>query len=209
MDCHDYYCHSHVSSHQNGDFYFSNTGCSICRTYIYGCLDITLPEVVYQKEWNSSRVSESYGNRKLPLSILTTLPLLRLTILTFMSLTSKSLLTSLTCSLMKNGQLVILLLLTTTHGTKTLRSHQMRKDPPSSLLRSPPDHNSTQLPEKQADLLKVITPCYPPLIPLGNVPGGAFMHQQPFGTSEENNLAHDLQTQGKTSIPPAPTATLR
>jgi len=52
----------------------------------------------------------------------------------------------------------------TTHGITTSRSYQMRKDPPSSLPQLPPDLNAMQLLEKLADLIKVITPSYPPLI---------------------------------------------
>jgi len=37
--------------------------------------------------------------------------------------------------------------------------------------------------------------------------GVGFIYQQHHTTSEENNLVHDPQTQEKTSIPPAPTAT--
>jgi len=40
----------------------------------------------------------------------------------------------------------------------------MRKEPPSSLPQSPPDHNVRQILEKLADLNKVIIPSYPPLI---------------------------------------------
>jgi len=49
-DCHDYYCRSHGSSHQNGNRYFPTTRCSVCGTYGHGCLDCTLAEAVYQKE---------------------------------------------------------------------------------------------------------------------------------------------------------------
>jgi len=49
-DCHDYYCHSHGSSHQNGNCYFPTTRCSVYGTYGQGCLDCTLAEAVYQKE---------------------------------------------------------------------------------------------------------------------------------------------------------------
>jgi len=52
----------------------------------------------------------------------------------------------------------------TTHGTTTSRSYQMRKDPAFSLPQSPLDHNAMQLPEKLADLIKVIIPSYPPPI---------------------------------------------
>ena len=50
MDCHDYYCRSHGSLHQNGNLYFSTTRCSVCRTHGHGCLDCTLAEALYQKE---------------------------------------------------------------------------------------------------------------------------------------------------------------
>ena len=49
-DCHDYYCHSHSSTHQNRNRYFSTTSCSVCGTCGHGCLDCTLAEAVYQKE---------------------------------------------------------------------------------------------------------------------------------------------------------------
>jgi len=49
-DCHDYYCRSHGSSHQNGNRYFPTTRCSVCGTYGHVCLDCTLAEAVYQKE---------------------------------------------------------------------------------------------------------------------------------------------------------------
>jgi len=49
-DCHDYYCRSHGSSHQNGNRYFPTTRCSVYRTYGHGCLDCTLVKAVYQKE---------------------------------------------------------------------------------------------------------------------------------------------------------------
>jgi len=52
----------------------------------------------------------------------------------------------------------------TTHGTTTSRSYQMRKDPPSSLPQSLPDHDTTQFLEKLADPTKIIIPFYPPLI---------------------------------------------
>jgi len=52
----------------------------------------------------------------------------------------------------------------TTHGITASRSYQMRKDPASSLPQLPPDLNAMQLPEKLADLIKVIIPSYPPLI---------------------------------------------
>jgi len=52
----------------------------------------------------------------------------------------------------------------TTQGSTTSRSYQMRKDAPSSLSQSPPDHNAMQLPEKVGDQIKVITHSYPPLI---------------------------------------------
>jgi len=48
--CHDYYCHSHSSTHQNRNRYFSTTSCSVCGTCGHGCLDCTLAEAVYQKE---------------------------------------------------------------------------------------------------------------------------------------------------------------
>jgi len=41
------------------------------------------------------------------------------------------------------------------------------------------------------------------------VPGVGFMHQQHHMSNEENNHIQDPQTQEKTSIPPAPTATRR
>ena len=41
------------------------------------------------------------------------------------------------------------------------------------------------------------------------VPGVGFIHQQHQTTSKEKNLVHDPQTQEKTSIPPAPTASRR
>jgi len=50
MDCHDYYCRSHGSSHQNGNRYFPTTRCLFCGTYGQGGLDCTLAEAVYQKE---------------------------------------------------------------------------------------------------------------------------------------------------------------
>jgi len=50
MDCHDYYCRSHGSSHQNGNCNFPITGCSVCGTYRLGCFDCALAEAVYQKE---------------------------------------------------------------------------------------------------------------------------------------------------------------
>jgi len=94
--------------------------------------------------------------------------------LTFLSFTSKKLLTPLTCGVQKNGQSGTLLLLArnlrvnnlhkTTHKTTTTRSYQMKKDPASSLPQSPTDHNATQLLEKLADVTKVIIPSYPPLI---------------------------------------------
>jgi len=48
-----------------------------------------------------------------------------------------------------------------------------------------------------------------PTNPVRYMPGLGFMHHQHHTTSEENNLIHNLQTQEKTSIPPAPTATRR
>jgi len=48
--CHDFYCHSHGSSHQNGNRYFPTTRCPVCGTYGHGCSDCTLAEAVYQKE---------------------------------------------------------------------------------------------------------------------------------------------------------------
>jgi len=41
------------------------------------------------------------------------------------------------------------------------------------------------------------------------VPGVRFKHPQQHTSREVNNLVHDLQTQAKTSIPPATTATRR
>jgi len=41
------------------------------------------------------------------------------------------------------------------------------------------------------------------------VPGVGFMHQQHHTSNEENNHVQDPQTQEKTSIPPAPTASCR
>jgi len=171
-DYHDYYCCSYGSSHQNRNVYFPTTRSSVCRTYWHGYLDFTLAEAVYQKGRNSSRVNENHGNWKLPLSLLTT-PL-RLPILTSLSLISKKLQTPITCRLRKNGQSGTPRLLTTnyvfsnqyktTHRTTTSRMCQTRKDVPSTLLLSPPDHNLMQLPEKLADLIKVITPSYLPLI---------------------------------------------
>jgi len=98
----------------------------------------------------------------------------RLPILTLRRLISKNLQTTLTYGLPKNGQLGTHLLLPmtygisnpnkTTHGTITSRSYQMRKDAPSSLPQSPPDHNAMQLPEKLGDQIEIITPSYPSLI---------------------------------------------
>jgi len=67
---------------------------------------------------NSSRVSETLGNLKLPLSLLTTPHPLRLPILTYASLTLKKLLTALIGGLGKNGQSGTLLLPATIHGVK-------------------------------------------------------------------------------------------
>jgi len=39
------------------------------------------------------------------------------------------------------------------------------------------------------------------------MPEVGFMHQQHLTTSKENNVVYDPQTQEKTTIPPAPTAT--
>jgi len=123
---------------------------------------------------NSSLVSETHGNRKLPLSLLITPPPLRLPILTLLSLIPNKLLIALTCGQRKNGQSGTLLLPTTnhgvnkenktTHGITTSTSYQMRIDAASSLPQSQPGHNPTQLQVKIADPIKVILPSYPPLV---------------------------------------------
>jgi len=48
-----------------------------------------------------------------------------------------------------------------------------------------------------------------PTNPMRYVPGVGFMHQQHHTSNEENNHVQDPQTQEKTSIPPAPTASRR
>jgi len=48
-----------------------------------------------------------------------------------------------------------------------------------------------------------------PTNPMRYVPGVGFMHQQHHTNNKENNLVHNPQTQEKTSIPAAPTATRR
>jgi len=173
-DCHDYYCRSHGSLHQNGTCYFSTTWCLIYGTYEHGWWDCTLAEAVYEKEKEFQSRSENDGNWKLPLSLLTTPLALRLPILPFQSLTLKKPRTALTCGLRKNGQSRMLLLPPKNHGvskaknktagTTRSRSYQMRKDPHSSLLQSPPDLNAMQLLGKLANPTKVIIPSYPPLI---------------------------------------------
>jgi len=50
LHCHDYYCHSHGSSHQNGNSYYPTSRSLVYGTYGHGCLDYTQAGAVYQIE---------------------------------------------------------------------------------------------------------------------------------------------------------------
>jgi len=218
-DCHDYYCHSHGSSPQNGNGYFPTTRCSICGTYGHGCLDCTLAEAVYQKEkefQSSQRDSWKLKATAIPSNNTPSseTPDIDIPELTIKEAPNRTHMWSAEEWAIRNAPIA-------RHEPWGQQTEQ--KNPWDYNIKIVPDE------ERPSFLYAAVTTrsqrntasgeasgsnqghntLLSPTNPMRYVLGVGFMHQQHHTNSEENNLVPNPQTQEKTSIPPAPTATRR
>jgi len=218
-DCHDYYCHSHGSSHQNGNRYFPTTRCTICGTYGHGCLDCTLAGAVYQKE----KVFQSNQRDSWKLKATTIIPNN-----TPSSETPDIDIPELNIKEASNRSHMC------SPGEWAIRNVPIARHEPwdqQPAQNNPWDYYIKIVPDKERPpFLSAAVPTrsqrnaasgeasgsnqgHNTLLSLTNpmryVPGVGFMHQQHHTSNEENNHVQDPQPQEKTSIPPAPTATRR
>jgi len=174
MDFHKYYCHSKSSSNYNGNCYSPMTRCSICGIYRYRILDCTLSEAVYQKEkesqssqWDSWKLRATtipLNNTPSPLTTYIDIPKLNIKEgpnRTHMWTAEEWVIWNVPFARYdswdqrpeRNNPL-----------DYKIKKYLPRKDSPSSQWQLAPDHTTTQLLQKLAVRIKVITPFYPPLI---------------------------------------------
>jgi len=217
MDCHDYYCRSYGSSHQNGNRYFPTTRCSLYGTYRHGCLDCTLVEAVYQKEKEFQSIQQDSWKLKA-----TTIPPNN----TPSSETPDIDIPELNIKEAPNP----------THMCSAeewairnapIASHEPLGQQP--VQNNTWDYNIKIVPdeERPSFLSAAVTTrsqrnvasgeasgsnqgnntLLSPTNPMRYVSGVGFMHQQHHTSNEENNHVQNPQPQEKTSIPPAPTTT--
>jgi len=219
MDCHDYYCPSHGSSHQNGNRYFPTTRCSVCGTYGHGCLDCTLAEAVY---WKEKEFQSSQGDsRKLKATTIppNNTPSSETPDIDIPEVNVKEA-SNRTCMWSADERAV---------RNTPIAHHEpwgQQTEP-----QNPWDYNIKQVAdEERASFLSAAVTTrsqrntasgeasgsnqghntlLSPTNPMRCMPGVGFMHQQHHTSNKENNYVQEPQTQKKTSIPPAPTATRR
>jgi len=216
-DCHDYYWRSHGSSHQNGNRYFPATRCSICGTYGQGYLDCTLAEAVYQKDQEFQ--SSQRDSRKLKATTIppnntpsSEIPDIDIPELNLQEAPNRTHMWSAEEWAIRNAPI-------DRHEPWGQQTEQ----------KNPCDYNIKIVrdEERPSFLSAAVTTRYQcnaasreasgsnqgyntllsPTNPMKYVPGVGFIHQQLHTPNEENNHVQDPQTQDKTSIPPAPTAT--
>jgi len=218
-DCHDYYCRSHRSSHQNGNPYCATTRYSVCGTYGHGCLDCTLAEAVYQKEKEFQSSQRDSGKLKA-----TTIPPNN----TPSSETPDYDIPELNIKEAPNRTYMW------SAEEWAIRNAPIACHEPwgqQHAQNNPWDCNTKIVPDEERCpfLSAAVTTrsqrnaasgepsgsnqghntLLSPTNPMRYVPGVGFMHQQHHISNEENNHVLDPQPQEKTSIPPAPTATRR
>jgi len=218
-DCHDYYCCSHGSSPQNGNHYFPTTRCSVCGTYGHGCLDCTLAEAVYQKKKEFQSSQRDSWNLKAPTIPPNNTPSSETPDIDIPELNVKE---APNRTYMWSAEEWPI-------RNPSITRHEPWDQQPAH--NNPWDYNIKIVPdeERPSFLSAAVTTrsqrnaasgeasgsnqdhntLLSPTNAMGYVPGVGFIQQQHHTSNEENNHIQDPQTQEKTSIPPAPTATRR